>query len=84
MNDLKSVNVEKCLAVLNEFYDAVPVEGSGSDLLFKKQEAGKALGHLETLYRAKPDDLGDGEEECTGCTQASQIEIPPPPSIDCQ
>lgn len=70
MNDLKSVNVEKCLSMINEFYDAVAVDESNHDLLFKKQEAGKALDHLGTFFKAGVEE--DDDSGCGSCNNSAQ------------
>ncbi|MCP5050908.1 MAG: DUF3050 domain-containing protein [bacterium] len=65
MSHLKSQNVDTCLSLINEFHDSVAVEEADTDLMLKKQEAGKALSHLEMFL--KGNFSGPGHEEQVTC-----------------
>jgi hypothetical protein len=72
MNDLRAANVDKCLTLLNEFCDSIPVDDN-PDLLSRKQEAGKALEHLGILFNAQSDQPEEEDGGCGSC--ASQVQL---------
>ncbi len=75
MNNLKMANVDKCLTLLNEFYDAVAVDDSNPGLLFKKKEAGRALNHLEMLFKAESDQPEEEDDEGGNCEDCCGEEV---------
>lgn len=50
MQSLESANVQKCVELLEDFCDAVPVEVGNRELLEKKAQAESALNHLSHLF----------------------------------
>ena len=67
MSDLKVANIQKCLSILREFYDAVPVSGNGNGLEDKKKQAGIALEHLGKLFQGELAEVELGMEQCSNC-----------------
>lgn len=67
MNRLQSENAAKALSMVNEFYDSVSVADNESDLLFKKELAGKALEQLGMLISGETEE--EGTEKCA-CVNA--------------
>jgi hypothetical protein len=43
MSELAVANVQKCLDILKQFYEAVEVDSGNEDLQLKKERAGEAL-----------------------------------------
>ncbi len=50
MQTLESANVQKCVELLEDFRDAVPVDEGNRELLEKKKQADYALNHLTRLF----------------------------------
>jgi len=50
MQSLESANVQKCVDLLEDFCDAVPVDEGNRALLEKKTQAEYALNHLTHLF----------------------------------
>lgn len=50
MQSLESANVQKCVELLEDFCDAVPVDEGNRELLEKKAQAEYALRHLSGLF----------------------------------
>jgi len=54
MNNLKTMNAQKSLEIIRDFIEAsVPVEDLRPGLKEKRQEAAKALAHLENIFEVK-------------------------------
>jgi len=54
MNNLKTMNAQKSLEIIRDFVEAsVTVEDIGTGLKEKRQEAVKALAHLENIFEVK-------------------------------
>ena len=51
MPPLKVANIQKCLSILKDFHNKVPVDDSNKEL---KEQAGYALDHLTQLFRGEP------------------------------
>lgn len=62
MNQLQSENAEKALSMVTEFYDSVTVADNETDLLLKKEQAGKALEQLGMLISGETEE--EGTEPC--------------------
>lgn len=62
MNQLQSANAEKALSMVTEFYDSVTVADNETDLLLKKELAGKALKQLGMLVSGETEE--EGTEPC--------------------
>lgn len=71
MSHLKDVNVKESLSFLKEFYDAVTLTEQDAALREKKERAGAALNHLESLFSAKPREVQD-DENSRGCPECAQ------------
>jgi len=67
MSDLKVANVQRCLSILREFQDAVPVEDSNETLKEQKKRAGAALEHLSNLFKGEPDEIEVAGGDCPNC-----------------
>lgn len=63
MQSLESANVQKCVEILEDFCDAVPVGEGNRELLEKKAQAEYALNHLTRLF----DDVNEEEGPGDGC-----------------
>ncbi len=63
MQSLESANVQKCVELLEDFCDAVPVEEGDRELLEKKAQAEYALNHLTRLF----DDVTVEDGPGVGC-----------------
>lgn len=50
MQTLESANVQKCVELLEDFCEAVPVDEGNRELLEKKKQADYALNHLTRLF----------------------------------
>jgi len=60
MQSLESANVQKCVDLLEDFCDAVPVDEGNRELLEKKSQAEFALDHLTRLFDdVTVDDVSD-------------------------
>jgi hypothetical protein len=64
MYNVSTENAENCLSMVDEFMDAVTVDNSNPGLLLKKQEAEKALDHLEMLFKTGADEDEDDGSDC--------------------
>lgn len=63
MQSLESANVQKCVELLEDFCDSVPVEDGDRELLEKKAQAEYALNHLTHLF----DDVNADDVSDDGC-----------------
>jgi hypothetical protein len=66
MSELAVANVQKCLDILKQFYEAVEVDSGNEDLQLKKEKAGEALEHLDNLFGPDPGEF-QLENKCTHC-----------------
>ena len=71
MSQLKDANIQEILSHLRKFHDAVKVAETDTALKEKKERAGAAMDHLESLLSARPREAGNDEAgyDCSGCTQ---------------
>jgi hypothetical protein len=69
MQTLESANVQKCVELLEDFCDTVPVDEGNRELLEKKKQADYALNHLTRLFSEveEPVNVGECGERARNC-----------------
>lgn len=77
MTRLETLNGEKSIATLKDYFNAVDSPGIyGNDLHEKKQAASKALDHLSVIFKDDDEMLGecnpDNAAHCPDCGTDSQ------------
>lgn len=66
MKTLKELNFQKCLEVLENFHEAVPVDVLDKELKEKKEQAELALEHIGEIFMKDTDMVQYGNCSCTG------------------
>lgn len=63
MLNSEELGFEECLVLVKDFYEAIPIDESDTDLFSKKENAEKALKHLEEMHGNNTEDEEDEDED---------------------